>query len=286
MPYLPCMAIYAHLSGVLNARNRFILSAGGADPAQHLDPGRGAAGPHAAARRPSPPPGACSPPGSPRRRCSGGACASRARRVDWRWPRLTPEIRQLIVLAMPGAIAASATQINIFVSGILVSPSTARAPGWRCATGSISCRWAWSAWPSAWPCCRGCRGRCTPATTTGAQARHGRGDHLLHGPDPAGGGGPGRHALLPDRRPLHPRRSSTPSTPTQTAAALLQYGWGVPAFVLAQLTRRAFFARQDTAHADALRPGLGGGEHRRSASPCSTSSACRASPPPPAWPPG
>src|SRR5579864_284617 len=26
MPYLPCMAIYAHLSGVLNARNRFILS--------------------------------------------------------------------------------------------------------------------------------------------------------------------------------------------------------------------------------------------------------------------
>src|SRR5579862_3569661 len=26
--YLPCMAIYAHLSGVLNARNRFILAAG------------------------------------------------------------------------------------------------------------------------------------------------------------------------------------------------------------------------------------------------------------------
>jgi putative peptidoglycan lipid II flippase len=28
MPYLPCMAIVAHLSGVLNARDRFILSAG------------------------------------------------------------------------------------------------------------------------------------------------------------------------------------------------------------------------------------------------------------------
>src|ERR1700722_14409464 len=27
MPYLPCMAIYAHLAGVLNARNRFICSA-------------------------------------------------------------------------------------------------------------------------------------------------------------------------------------------------------------------------------------------------------------------
>jgi putative peptidoglycan lipid II flippase len=32
-----------------------------------------------------------------------------------------------------------------------------------------------------------------------------------------------------------------------TALALQQYGWGVPAFVLAQITNRAFFARQDTA---------------------------------------
>ncbi|MFI4936261.1 MAG: lipid II flippase MurJ, partial [Caulobacterales bacterium] len=31
-----------------------------------------------------------------------------------------------------------------------------------------------------------------------------------------------------------------------TAAALQQYGWGVPAFVLAQITNRAFFAQQDT----------------------------------------
>ena len=40
MPYLPCMAIYAHLSGVLNARNRFILS--GAAPGRadrRPDPG-------------------------------------------------------------------------------------------------------------------------------------------------------------------------------------------------------------------------------------------------------
>ena len=32
----------------------------------------------------------------------------------------------------------------------------------------------------------------------------------------------------------------------QTAGALQQYGWGVPAFVLAALFTRAFFARQDT----------------------------------------
>jgi putative peptidoglycan lipid II flippase len=33
----------------------------------------------------------------------------------------------------------------------------------------------------------------------------------------------------------------------QTASALFFYGWGVPAFVSAQLFNRAFFARQDTA---------------------------------------
>jgi putative peptidoglycan lipid II flippase len=32
----------------------------------------------------------------------------------------------------------------------------------------------------------------------------------------------------------------------QTASALFYYGWGVPAFVAAQLLNRAFFARQDT----------------------------------------
>jgi putative peptidoglycan lipid II flippase len=32
-----------------------------------------------------------------------------------------------------------------------------------------------------------------------------------------------------------------------TAQALQQYGWGVPAFVLAQIASRAFFAQQDTA---------------------------------------
>jgi putative peptidoglycan lipid II flippase len=32
----------------------------------------------------------------------------------------------------------------------------------------------------------------------------------------------------------------------QTAAVLLQYGWGAPAFVLMQIVNRAFYARQDT----------------------------------------
>jgi len=120
MPYLPCMAIYAHLSGVLNARNRFVLSAAAPillniwtlvtvlpthTPSQAaiwasigvLLAGVSQAG------------------------LLAWGCKRSGAHVGLRWPRLTPEIKQLIMLAIPGAIAASATQINIFVSGMLVS---------------------------------------------------------------------------------------------------------------------------------------------------------------------
>ena len=120
MPYLPCMAIYAHLSGVLNARNRFVLSAAApillniwtlvtvlpthtpVEAARWASIGVILAGVSQAAL------------------LWWGVNRSGAR-VDVRLPRLTPEIKQLIMLAIPGAIAASASQINVFVSGILVS---------------------------------------------------------------------------------------------------------------------------------------------------------------------
>ena len=41
--------------------------------------------------------------------------------VRWVWPTLNPEIRALIAKAVPGALSASAFQINIFISGILAS---------------------------------------------------------------------------------------------------------------------------------------------------------------------
>ena len=120
MPYLPCMALAALFSGVLNARGRFIVSA--AYPTilnvvmlamvlpQH-EPVRAAwwasagvviAGVGQAAI------------------CWWGARRSGARLRLVR-PRLTPDMRRLIRLAVPAAIANSATQINIFISGILAS---------------------------------------------------------------------------------------------------------------------------------------------------------------------
>ena len=120
MPYLPAMAVYAHLSGVLNARGRFIFSA--------LAPSLLNVGTLVAVWPQHTPVGAAVA-------AAWGAVASgvaqaallwwgvrrSGARVDVRLPRLTPEIRGLIGLAIPGAIAASATQLNVFLSGFLAS---------------------------------------------------------------------------------------------------------------------------------------------------------------------
>src|SRR5262249_3986115 len=120
MPYLPCMAIAAHLAGVLNARGRFIVS--GLHPtllnAVMLSSVVPTTTPHDAALHAT---WAILVAGV----CQAGllwwGVNKSGARVTWRWPRLTPEIKQLIALAVPGSISASATQINIFISGILAS---------------------------------------------------------------------------------------------------------------------------------------------------------------------
>ena len=48
-------------------------------------------------------------------------CNRSGAKVHWRLPRLTPPVKALIMAAVPGALAASASQINVWVSGTLVS---------------------------------------------------------------------------------------------------------------------------------------------------------------------
>src|SRR5262249_22675560 len=99
MPYLPCMAIYAHLSGVLNARNRFILSSAApillnlwtlATVLPSKSPTQAAyfasAGVIAA--------------GISQAGLLWWGVRKSGAKVDLRWPRLTPEIRTLILLAL------------------------------------------------------------------------------------------------------------------------------------------------------------------------------------------
>ena len=244
MPYLPCMAIYAHLSGVLNGRNRFILSAAAPivlnvwtliviwpaktplEAAYYASFGVVAAGISQAAL------------------LWWGVRKSGAN-VNFRWPRLTPDIRKLILLAVPGSIAASATQVNIFVSSMMVS----QVNGAR--TWLAICD----------------RFYMLPQSLVGVAigvALLPQLSRAVHAGDRDASQGaideaivfsmaltlPAAAALL--AMPfflvdaLYTRGAFTTFDAHYTADALRQYAWGVPAFVLAQLFARVFFASQDT----------------------------------------
>lgn len=244
MPYLPCMAIYAHLSGVLQARNRFILSA--AAPILlniwTLITVLPARTPHEAAVWGSA--GIILAGISQAALLWWGVNRSGAR-VDLRWPRLTPEIRKLIALAVPGAIAASATQITIFVSGILVSQVNG-ARSWLAYCDRL------------YQLPQGLVGVAIGVALLPRLSR------AIQGDDRPGAQGAMDEAIvfsmaltLPAAAALvaipfflidalYTRGAFTAADAHMTASALFNYGWGVPAFVLAQIYSRAFFARQDT----------------------------------------
>jgi putative peptidoglycan lipid II flippase len=244
MPYLPCMAIYAHLSGVLNARNRFILS-GAAPILLNLW--------MLAAVLPTRTPVQAATWAS-----IGVAIAgvSQAGLLWWgvrksgadvtvRWPRLTPAIKSLIALAIPGAIGASVTQINVFVSGILVSHVNGAASWiaycdnlYQLPQGLVGVAIGVALLPAL-----------SRAIHAGEheRARKTMDDAIVFAMAlslPAAAGLVSIPFFIVDG--LYTRGQFTTLDAHATASALMQYGWGVPAFVLAQLFSRAFFARQDT----------------------------------------
>jgi len=244
MPYLPCMAVYAHLSGVLNARNRFVLSA--AAPILlnlwTLATVLPARSPVQAATLASI---GVLLAGVSQAFLLAWGCRRAGAHVGLRWPRLTPEIKQLILLAVPGAIAASATQINVFISGMLVSQVNGAA--------------SWLAYcDRLYQLPQGLVGVAVGVALLPRLSR------AVHGGDTAAARSAMDEAItfsmaltLPAAAALvsipfflvdalYTRGAYTAADARQTAAALMQYGWGVPAFVLAQLFSRAFFARQDT----------------------------------------
>ena len=244
MPYLPCMAIYAHLSGVLQARGRFIFSAGAPILLNLVT--LAAILPQTTARH-------AAVAGSWGVIAAGvlqagmlwwGVRRSGAR-VDFRWPRLTPEIKALISRAVPGAVAASAMQINIFISGALVS--------------GVNGARSWLVYAD--------RLYQLPLSLVGVAvgvALLPRLSRAVH----AGDGAESQRAMdeaisfslaltLPAAAALvaipfflndalWTRGVFTVVDAHATASALRQYGWGVPAFVLTRLFTPAFFARQDT----------------------------------------
>jgi putative peptidoglycan lipid II flippase len=244
MPYLPCMAIYAHLSGVLNARGRFILSAGAPTllnlvmlltvwpQTNAIDAAKAASWGVIIAGV-----------------AQAGLLLWGVRRtgatVHFVLPRLTPEIRHLIGLAVPGAIAASATQINIFISGILASHQNG-ARSWLAAAdrlyqlplGLVGVAIGTALLPSLSRAVQSENRADAQATMDQAIV------FALALTLPAAAALSAMPFFLIDA--LFTRGEFTTYDARQTAAALFHYGWGVPAFVLARVLSPAFFARGDT----------------------------------------
>lgn len=244
MPYLPCMAIAALLSGVLNAHRRFIVT--GIFPTllnlvmliavvPQTDPIRAA---YAASI------------GIPIAGVLQAALLwwgvnKTGARIVLRRPKLSPEIKALIALAIPGAIAASAVQINIFISGILAS----QVPGGRAWT-EVAAR--------LYQLPLGLIGVAVgvallPRLSSAIQAK----DHedaqaatdqavifSLALTAPAAAALVAMPFFLIDG--LFTRGVFTMEDARHTGQVLFHYGWGVPAFVLARVLQPAFFARSDT----------------------------------------
>ena len=245
MPYLPCMALVALMSGVLNARGRFIVSAAVptilnavmlAAVIPQTDPIKAAYW------------------------ASGGVLLAGllqagllfwgVRRVGAKiglsvMPRLTPDIKQLMWLAIPGALAAAATQINVFVSQAFSSA----VPGAR----------SWLNYADRlYQLPLGLVGVAIGVALLPALSR------AVQAQDHDGAQNTMDDALIFSMALTLPAAAALISIPFflidglftrgefqvydahQTAAALLHYGWGVPAFVLTRILSPAFYARKNT----------------------------------------
>ena len=244
MPYLPCMAIAAQLSGVLNARGRFALSA--LHPTllnlcmliavlPQKDPQSAAMA------------------------ASWGVLVAGVSQAGLVWwgarkagadivlarPRLTPEIKALIALAVPGAIAASATQINIFISGVLASEVNG-ARSWLATAdrlyqlplGLVGVAIGVALLP---------RLSMAVQNQDKADSQNAMDEAIGFSMAltlPAAAALIAMPFFLIDA--LFTRGEFHQGDAPATAQALFHYGWGTPAFVLTRVLAPAFFARSDT----------------------------------------
>ena len=245
MPYLPCMAIVAHLSGVLNARGRFVVSSAVQmllnlvtlafilpQHSQYDSAFWGSIGTLVAG-------------GIQGGFLFWGVKKSGAHVGFSVMPVFTPDIRKLLMLAIPGALAAAATQVNIFISQNF-SSSIPGATSWltyadrfyQLPLGLVGVAIGTSLLPAL------------------SRAIHAQDhEHAQETMDQAivmsmAFSLPAAVALiaipffLVDG--LYTRGIFTAYDAHQTAACIFYYGMGVPAFVLTRILNPAFFARKDT----------------------------------------
>lgn len=244
MPYLSCMALAALLSGVLNSSGRFILSAGAPTllnialiTAALLGAGSVQTSQFAAI--------GVTVAGVAQVGLLWWGVTRQKVSLSLGWPKLTPSVKKVIALAIPGTIAASGTQINILVSQALAS-FEAGAKSWlfyadrlyQLPLGLVGVAVGVAILPRLARAARsedsqGSRqlmddgiGLAMALTVPAAIALIVAPAFLLNG--------------------LYVRGAFTLNDAQQAGLALMHYGWGVPAFVLIKVLAPAFFAREDT----------------------------------------
>lgn len=245
MPYLTFMAIAALLSGVLNSLERFILSAGAPTllnicliPAGLLGTTPQVTTLYAAVAF----------------FISGllqvgvlwwGASRQKVRLGLIGWPRLTPAVKKVLMLAVPGTIAASGTQINIIVSQSLASFEVG-AKSWLYAAdrlyqlplGLVGVAVGVAILP------RLSRAARAGDAETGTRTMDDGLGLAMALTFPAAAGLMIAPVFLIDA--FFVRGAFLPSDAEAAGAALFHFAWGVPAFVLIKVLAPPFFAREDT----------------------------------------
>lgn len=245
MPYLPCMAIAALLSGVLNARGRFIVSGAypillnvimlaAVIPAQGDQVGAAYAASWAVLAAGVSQAGLC-----------WWAARKAGANIGLALPRLTPPVKAIIITAIPAAIGNSATQINVFISGNL-SSFVAGGRTWLATAdrlyqlplGLVGVAIGIALLP---------RLSRAVASEDHQQQQASMDEALTLSMAltlPAAAALMAMPYFLIDA--LFTRGAFLQFDAVNTARALVQFGWGVPAFVLIRILAPAFFARGDT----------------------------------------
>lgn len=244
MPYLACMALAALLSGVLNSAGRFILSAG-APTLLNIFLITAALMGDTAPQTATFAAIAVTLAGIGQVALLWYGVTRQKVSLSLGWPKLTPAVKKVIALAVPGTIAASGTQINIMVSQLLASFETG-AKSWlfyadrlyQLPLGIVGVAVGVAILPRLARAARsdddtGSRtlmddgiGLAMALTVPAAIALMIAPAYLIEG--------------------LYTRGAFTSFDASQTGLALVHYGWGVPAFVLIKVLAPAYFAREDT----------------------------------------
>lgn len=244
MPYLACMALAALLSGVLNSAGRFVLSAGAPTllniclitAALLGDDQRNTAVLASIA---------VSVAGVAQAALLWWGVRRQKVSLSLGWPKLTPAVKKVIALAIPGTIAASGTQINILVSQALASFEEG-AKSWLFYADRL------------YQLPLGIVGVAVGVAILPRLARAARSDDSNSANTLMDDGiGLAMALTLPAAialmvapayliEGLYARGAFLVSDAQQAGLALVHYGWGVPAFVLIKVLAPGFFAREDT----------------------------------------